>query len=237
MIGVMPKDRPKVTIYTDGSARPNPGPGGYGVVLLFGKNRKELSAGYRMTTNNRMEIMAAISGLKALKRECNVTLYSDSKYLVDSMVKGWVQKWHSNGWMRNKKERAENSDLWKELLSLSKGHMVEYEWIQGHSGNFENDRCDQLALEAVASSDFLTDTVYESTVRNGPALTHSSPTEPGEPCRKCGTALNKKYPKKRKRKPNQEYFFEWYLHCPSCNSMYMVEAAKRFFEEPMMFED
>ena len=120
----MVRERPHVTIYTDGAAKPNPGVGGYGVVLLFGTIRKELSAGYRMTTNNRMEMIAAIAGLQSLNRECSVTLYSDSRYLVRGMSQGWAHRWRSNGWMRNKSESAQNSDLWEELLTLCERHVV-----------------------------------------------------------------------------------------------------------------
>ena len=107
-----------VTIYTDGACSGNPGPGGYGVVLLYGSAKKELSAGYRLTTNNRMEVLAVIKGLEALKEPCRVNLYSDSKYVVDAIEKGWVVKWRQNGWMRNKKEKASNVDLWERLLLL-----------------------------------------------------------------------------------------------------------------------
>src|SRR3972149_967225 len=107
----MDKELKNVTIYTDGACLGNPGPGGYGVVLLYNKHRKELSSGFRLTTNNRMEIMAAIAGLKALTNRCVVTLYTDSQYLVNAMTKGWVEKWRANGWKRNKQDRALNSDL------------------------------------------------------------------------------------------------------------------------------
>ena len=226
----MLKVRPQVTIYTDGAAEPNPGPGGYGVVLLFGTYRKELSAGYRMTTNNRMEMMAAIVGLRSLKRECTVTLYSDSKYLVDAMSQGWAERWRSNGWMRNKKDKAQNPDLWEELLMLSQRHSVEFKWVRGHSGNPENERCDQLAVAAITSSDLLSDPGYEPTNPNTPVATQTSLTEPGQPCRKCGTALVRRTPSRKKQKPDQSYYFEWYLFCPSCRTMYMVESAKRFIE-------
>ena len=224
----MQRDRPHVNIYTDGAAEPNPGPGGYGIVLLFGNNRKELSAGYQVTTNNRMEMMAAIVGLKSLKRECVVTLYSDSKYLVDAMRQGWAERWRSNGWMRNKKDRAQNPDLWEELLMLCERHTVEFEWVRGHSGNLENERCDQLAVAAITSSSLQSDTGYEPPNPNTPVAVQPSPTGSGYPCRKCGTALVKRTPSRRKRKPEQSYYYEWYLFCPGCVTMYMVESAKRF---------
>lgn len=135
----------KVVMYTDGGCIGNPGPGGYGVVLLSEGHRKELSGGFRLTTNNRMELMAAIVGLEALKKPCEVTLYSDSKYLVDAMELGWAKRWQANGWRRNKKEKAVNPDLWQRLLEVCKKHEVKFRWVKGHAGNLENERCDYLA--------------------------------------------------------------------------------------------
>jgi ribonuclease HI len=138
----------QVRIYTDGACIGNPGPGGYGTVLLYGDHRKELSGGYRLTTNNRMELMAAIIGLNALKGQCDVLLYSDSKYVVDAMRQGWAVRWRANGWKRNKKERAVNPDLWEQLLLLCENFNVEFKWVKGHSGDLENERCDHLAVQA-----------------------------------------------------------------------------------------
>lgn len=143
----------QVTIYTDGACHGNPGPGGYGVVLIYGENRKELSGGFSNTTNNRMEMMAAIRALEALKGRCKVTLYSDSRYLIDAIMLGWVKRWKANGWMRNKKEPALNVDLWERLLSLIEKHEVEFHWVRGHAGNPENERCDALANEAARKPD------------------------------------------------------------------------------------
>lgn len=148
-------------IYTDGSCLGNPGPGGYGIILEYNKNRKELSGGYRITTNNRMELLAAIKGLSSLKSKCNVTLYSDSKYLIDAMTNGWVRNWKANGWMRNKKEIALNSDLWDTLLKLCDQHQVEFIWVKGHAGNKENERCDTLAFNAAKRLDLDSDENYE----------------------------------------------------------------------------
>ncbi|HSE96920.1 MAG TPA: ribonuclease HI [Blastocatellia bacterium] len=150
----------KVTIYTDGACLGNPGPGGYGVVLLSGDRRKEISGGFRLTTNNRMEIMAAIVGLESLKAPCSVTLYSDSQYLVDAMMKGWAARWRANGWRRNKKDKAINPDLWKRLLDLCSRHRVEFVWVRGHAGNRENERCDKLSRLAASQPDLPEDTGY-----------------------------------------------------------------------------
>ncbi|MCI6858875.1 MAG: ribonuclease HI [Eubacterium sp.] len=143
----------RVIIYTDGSARGNPGPGGYGTVLLytdsFGRqHRRELSAGYERTTNNRMELMAAIAGLEALIRPCEVELYSDSQYLVKAFTEHWIDGWVKKGWKRNKKEDVKNADLWKRLLRAMEPHQVTFHWVKGHAGHAENECCDRLAVNA-----------------------------------------------------------------------------------------
>jgi ribonuclease HI len=152
----------QVTLYTDGACKNNPGPGGYGVVLIFDSHRKELSAGYRRTTNNRMEILAAIAGLEALKEPCQVRLVSDSQYLINAIEKGWARRWQANGWMRNGKEKAVNPDLWERLLSLCKVHKVSFEWVRGHAGHPENERCDELATSAAIGAHLAADEGYES---------------------------------------------------------------------------
>ncbi len=152
----------KVTIYTDGAAKGNPGRGGYGVVLLaparegVPPRRKELSAGYRITTNNRMELLAVIEGLEALKYEgCEVTIYSDSRYVVDAVEKGWVL-----GWERKNFSGKKNPDLWARFLRAYRRHRVRFVWVKGHAGNPENERCDQLAVAAAESGRLLEDTGY-----------------------------------------------------------------------------
>lgn len=150
-----------VVIYTDGACSGNPGPGGYGVVMLFGEHRKELSGGFRKTTNNRMELLGAIEGLRALKERCSVKLHTDSQYVVNAIEKGWAAKWRANGWMRNKKEKAVNPDLWEQLLTLCQQHKVEFVWVKGHAGNKENERCDVLAVAAAQQRNLPADEVYE----------------------------------------------------------------------------
>ena len=151
-----------VVIHTDGACLGNPGPGGFGVVLIHDNHRKEMSGGYRKTTNNRMEVLAAITGLGTLGEQHDVTLYSDSKYLVDAIEKGWAQRWKANGWRRNRKEFALNTDLWEELLNLCDRHIVKFKWVKGHSGNIENERCDRLAVQAANGRQLAPDTGYES---------------------------------------------------------------------------
>ena len=137
----------KVEIFTDGACSGNPGPGGYGVILRYNGVEKELSGGDSETTNNRMELTAAIKGLEALKERCIVTLYSDSKYLTDAINCGWAVKWRENGWMRTRREPALNPDLWERLLNLIEEHEVTFVWVKGHAGHPENERCDRLAVE------------------------------------------------------------------------------------------
>ena len=152
-----------VKIYTDGSARGNPdGPGGYGCVLHFtdsqGKlHEKEISAGYRRTTNNRMELMAAIVGLEALLRPCQVELYSDSKYLVDAFNRHWIDSWIRKGWKRGKNEPVKNVDLWQRLLKAKEPHQVTFIWVKGHAGHPLNERCDTLATTAADGDNLLVD--------------------------------------------------------------------------------
>jgi ribonuclease HI len=137
-----------VEIYTDGACSGNPGPGGYGVILKSGSHQREISAGFRKTTNNRMELRAVIEGLRLLKEPCQVIVYSDSKYLVDAVQKGWARRWQKNNWYRNVREKALNTDLWITLLEMLENHQVKFHWVRGHDGHPENERCDQLAVQA-----------------------------------------------------------------------------------------
>jgi ribonuclease HI len=149
----------KVVIYTDGSSKGNPGPGGYGAVLISEKgHRKELSEGFRKTTNNRMELMAVIKALEALKKPCEVIVFSDSKYVVDSVVKGWVFEWEKKGFSGKK-----NPDLWKRFLKVFRRHRVHFEWVKGHDGIDLNERCDQLAVKASERKELKVDEGYENT--------------------------------------------------------------------------
>ena len=138
----------KVEIFTDGACKGNPGPGGWGTILRFNGHEKELSGGEAMTTNNRMEMMAVIEVLKALKEPCKVTLTSDSQYVCNGINKGWAAKWQKNNWIKSDKTKAKNPELWEELLGLLKIHNVEIIWVRGHNGHAENERCDRLAVAA-----------------------------------------------------------------------------------------
>ena len=135
-----------VKLYTDGACSGNPGPGGWGAILEFNGVEKELSGGERQTTNNRMELTAVIEGLRALKEPCNVELYSDSKYVVDALKKGWAVGWQKRGWIKSDKAPALNPDLWETLLALCKQHRVTCHWVKGHAQNAKNNRCDEMAV-------------------------------------------------------------------------------------------
>ena len=151
-----------VELFTDGACSGNPGPGGWGTILRYGAHTLELSGGYRLTTNNRMEILAVIRGLERLKEPCRVLIYSDSKYVVDAGNKGWVFGWKKKNWVKSNKEKALNPDLWQKLLDEMKRHEVEFHWVKGHDGHPENERCDTLATTAAAQSNLPEDTGYRN---------------------------------------------------------------------------
>jgi ribonuclease HI len=151
----------EVIIYTDGGSDPNPGRGGYGIVLIHGKYRKELSGGFRLTTNNRMELTAVIEALKALKEPCHVKLYSDSEYVVNAINKGWIHNWIKKRW-----KKVKNPDLWQQLIEVAGKHQIEFKWVKGHAGIPCNERCDQLAVQASKQPDLPPDIVYETSGSN-----------------------------------------------------------------------
>ena len=143
----------KVNLYTDGACSGNPGKGGYGAILVYidsngVKHEKEFSQGFAYTTNNQMELLAVIIGLEALKKPCEVKIISDSKYVVDSIEKGWLDNWVAKNWIKSGNKPVPNAELWKRLIKASKGHEIKFEWIKGHAGHFYNERCDKLAVEA-----------------------------------------------------------------------------------------
>lgn len=229
----------EVNIYTDGGAEPNPGKGGFGVIMTFKEHKKEFSQGYLHTTNNRMELMGVIFALEKLKKTSIVNVYTDSQYVVNGITKGWAQKWKANNWFRTRKDKATNYDLWDRLLNLiSTQKSVNFYWVKGHDGHTENERCDQLAELALNGSDLLEDTVYAETKHTIPDQNHPEQTgqnqfknkilNEGDNCGKCNTPVIKKQTKKKELKPNQEYYFDYYLLCPNCKTMYMVEEAKKY---------
>jgi ribonuclease HI len=239
---------PEINLYSDGGAEPNPGKGGFGVIMSYKGIKKEFSQGFRLTTNNRMELMGVIHGLEQLKTKSIVNVYSDSRYVVDGITKGWAEKWKSNNWYRTKNERATNFDLWSRLLILiSNQQEVNFNWIRGHVGHPENERCDELADIALNSEFLIEDTVYEENLYNetglefNPSISNLAETpafqnrkdnfkikHAGDPCRKCGNAVIFRPSKKKVLKPGQTYYFEYYYLCPKCRTVYFVEEAKRF---------
>lgn len=162
-------DAKLVTIYSDGACIGNPGPGGYGAVLLYGTNRRELSAGYRRTTNNRMELLGAIRGLQALTEPCSVELHSDSIYVIKAMRERWVERWRDNGWRTANKQPVANQDLWQQLMAAAGVHAVTWKWVKGHAGNRDNERCDELATAAARQRELIDDTGYagDAAARSG----------------------------------------------------------------------
>ncbi len=219
---MMADEKKEVVIYTDGACEPNPGAGGYGAVLLFENRRREISGGFRHTTNNRMEVYAAIKSLEALKESCKVTLYSDSQYLVSAMMEGWVETWKKKNWWRTNKERVVNIDLWEKLISLCETHEVVFVWVKGHVGNVENEHCDQLSYAALRQKDLPPDEEFE---KPPPDVAPVKMTREGQPCRKCSIPIIKF--KSRK--------FTYYLFCPNCKATYTLEEEPDSPQQAALF--
>lgn len=228
---------PEVDLFSDGGAEPNPGKGGFGVIMSYKGNKKEFSQGFLMTTNNRMELMGVIYGLEKLKTKSIVNVFTDSQYVVNGIEKGWALKWKSKNWYRTNTEKAINFDLWDNLLTLiSKQEKVTFNWVKGHAGHPENERCDGLAMEALNGDNLLIDEGYQPNEISGgdPDKSYTSNNKKnlkvnkeGDLCRKCDTKVVKKQTKKKEAKSGQTYYFDYYLLCPTCKTMYMVEEAKR----------
>lgn len=229
---------PEVNLYSDGGAEPNPGKGGFGVIMSYKGIKREFSQGYELTTNNRMELMGVIFGLERLKTKSVVNVYTDSRYVIDGIEKGWAERWKSKNWYRTRSEKAINYDLWDKLLTLISLHQkVTFNWVKGHAGHLENERCDELALTALRADTLLVDTGYQpaqsqSDESNEGDYTQSNVrktkvTAEGDACRKCGTSVLKKPTKKKVAKPGQTYYYDYFLLCPNCKTMYLLEEAKR----------
>ena len=234
---------PIIDLYSDGGAEPNPGKGGFGIIMIYKGIKKEFKQGYVLTTNNRMELMGVIYGLERLKTKSIVNVFTDSRYVVDGITKGWAERWKAKNWYRTPKKLAHNSDLWERLLNaINKQQEVKFNWVKGHVGHRENERCDELA--SIAMNDvksLLEDTGYKEQEK----LKHQAGENDnflkkikkikvrnvGDACKKCGTPVIKKTRNKIKRKQNQSYYFEYYLFCPNCKSTYTVEEAKRTVED------
>ncbi|MFT4177228.1 MAG: ribonuclease HI [Luteolibacter sp.] len=151
----------RVVVHTDGGCKGNPGKGGFGVVMVFGKHRREISAGFKRTTNNRMELLAAIAALETLTEPCEVELHSDSRYLIDAITKKWIEGWKRKSWVTAGKSPVKNRDLWERLLAAAAIHKVDWRWVKGHAGHKENERCDELANLAITGQYLLEDTGFD----------------------------------------------------------------------------
>lgn len=252
----MPGDTSKpIFVYTDGASLGNPGPGGWAALIRTGGRVRELSGGFRLTTNNRMELYAAIMALESLPAGADVRLYSDSNYLVDGITKGWAQAWRAKGWRQTKTRPTPNADLWQRLLAAIEQRNVHWVWVRGHAGHPENERVNALAQRAASRRDLPPDEGYEHSAGPGtspqPGLFDDEPqdarpnqkpqlitqstqpvspqkkiTRAGQPCRKCGAPVEKRIPA-RKVSARQKVYYEWVLVCPKCGAMYLVEQAKR----------
>ncbi len=221
------KELPEIELFTDGGAEPNPGKGGFGTILKHKGRQKEFFGGYELTTNNRMELMAVIFGLEKIKTKARVQVYSDSKYVIDSIEKGWALTWKQNNWIKKKGNLVLNKDLWGRLLEVIKMHEVTFNWVKGHAGHMENERCDFLANKGINSEHKVKDEGYLEYLKQIEDYQEKKIEKEGDLCGKCHTPTVKKKPKKRKVKPNKSFYYEYYLSCPNCNAMYMVEDAKR----------
>jgi len=233
----------KVQIYSDWWARPNPGPGAYGVILKFWDIQKELSWFEEHTTNNRMELTWAIKWLEELKESCKVDLYTDSSYVVNGIEKWWAKKWKENNWLKSDKKKAENSDLWEKLLNQIQKHKVNFHWVKGHNWHKENERCDELATneilentqkislsqpfpkkeKGVISNSELLQKVLNTGLDNNQKKIKV--TKEWQACKKCWTPVIKAIPKKKNTK-NKSYYYKYYLTCPNCKTNYFIDEAK-----------
>lgn len=215
---------PNIELYSDGSADPNPGRGGYGIILRYKGHSKECSCGFTLTTNNRMEIMGVVRGLEMLKTKSNVEVFTDSRYVVNAVKDKWIESWVKKGWKTSTGAPVQNIDLWKRLQELIEIHNVNFNWIKGHVGHPENERCDQLAKMAYAEGSSLC--VDEGYVPE--KIFPKKVLKEGDPCKKCLTPVIKVVPRVSAKKMKKSYYFEYYLVCPNCRTLYMLEEAKVF---------
>lgn len=233
------KTLPEVQIYSDWWANPNPGPGWYGVILCYQWIKKELLQWYTRTTNNRMELLGAITGLKNLKTRSHVTLYTDSQYTINGIKKWWAEKWKANNWQRKWNQKAINADLWAEFLELTQQHQMSFEWVKWHNGHVENERCDELATLALEWDDLIVDEGFvetgerssENSTKDTQTVWDIDPSQIVWLCKKCNHALIEKVPKHSKKTLEKKYYYAYYHHCPWCKTNYMLEEAKRDIRE------
>ena len=239
----------EVDIYSDGGARPNPGPWGYWIIMSYKWNRKEFYKWYKITTNNRMELTGVITGLENLKTRSRVNIYTDSQYTINGIEKWWAKKWQANNWMRTSSQKATNHDLWKRLLILVDKHEVSFNWVKWHNGHEENERCDELATLAIETLDLVEDKGFDweekqikldlkvetkqdliKKVLNKNVDKTIRITAEWQACRKCWTKVIKAIPKKKNIK-NKSFYYKYYLTCPGCSTNYFMEEAKVLIKE------
>lgn len=222
---------PNIKLFTDGGASPNPGKGGFGTILSFNGRQKEFYAGYELTTNNRMELMAVIFGLEKIKTKAKVQVFSDSKYVIDGIEKGWALKWKKNNWIRKKNAFALNKDLWKRLLEVVDKHEVTFNWVKGHAGHRENERCDYLANLGIHADAKVKDEGYLDYLENIEDYKENNIKKVGDLCKKCNVKVIKKPATIPKKTSEKKYYYEYYLYCSNCRAIYRTEDAKRDIDD------
>lgn len=236
----MTKNIPEVELYSDWWAVPNPWRWWYWVILCYKWIKKEFSKGFKISTNNRMELTGVIVGLSKLTTFSKVQVFTDSQYTINWIEKWWAEKWKKNDWFRTKTEKAVNYDLWEQLLVLVKKHNVKFNWVKWHNGHIENERCDELATIALNSGILVDDEWFEWKIGQPQGI---APTENKDKiikkkntnkiekawdiCWKCDTPVIKKIPKKKKLKPEQTFYYEYFFNCPNCKTNYMIPEGKR----------
>ena len=238
---------PKVKIYSDWWSVPNPWKWWYGVIMEYKWIKKEFSQGYKLTTNNRMELSWVIAGLSKLKTKSQVTIYTDSQYTINGIEKWWAEKWKKNNWYRTKSEKAVNYDLWEILLDSISKHEVRFEWVKWHNWHEENERCDELATLAMDMEPIIIDEWYipkevdQQSLDFSPEDKHKAEIiralwkwdksikveKEWDKCRKCWTEVIQKTPKHTKKTLLKEFYYEYYFSCPYCKTNYMTKDAKR----------
>ena len=238
------KDTKRVVIYTDGAVSGNPGPGGWAAILQNRGRRQELSGGFRHTTNNRMELFAVIAALESLAGPEKLVVYSDSRYLVESVNQNRLELWRARGWKHTQNKPVPNADLWQRLMGLLKVHEVQFMWVEGHSGIIGNERVDRLAQQALSYPGLPPDEGYESVeLKVQEELLDKEPighkltgrksevkiTKAGQACRKCNTPVTRRVPA-RQLKQGQKYYYLYYYACPKCETVYFVDEARVYLD-------
>ncbi len=230
---------PEVNIYSDWWANPNPWRAGYGIVMEYKWNKKEFFQWFEKSTNNRMELSWVINWLKKLKQKSKVNIFTDSQYTINWIEKWWAQKWKENNWIRTKKEKAMNYDLWEQLLEEVKKHQVKFHWVKWHNWHIENEKCDELATKAMTTGKILVDDFYMENYNSlstegfnplkniNKSKNTNKISKSWDICWKCNTPVEKKIPKKKKLKPEQKFYYEYFLFCPWCKTNYMIPEWKR----------